>query len=317
MNPLWRALAYLNAKKYDACAAICVELLMKNRLDQAAWFLKVRAMVAKAYIDADLNNTLQINGANMNALRTNNAIFNFPRKVIDNSITITRSKIGQEELITLADYTGGKIIPNGLLLNGISFTIDIEVEERFLDDLRRAYSIIQQMHTLQELRPKGAFVQLTLSSSFELPASKRDIARKVLLSAVEQSSDQLSGELNSWIISIIRTDFTNTQTLQTQTRPSNAQLSSKHELVHSRFNTPVISHKNEDEEPEKQYVIGPPRKIVGSPEKQIFFWTFIFAIVLLGVVTAYMWLMTVYEDPLIYLICFILEQDHPLKDDVI
>ncbi|KAA6382697.1 MAG: hypothetical protein EZS28_021779, partial [Streblomastix strix] len=44
-----------------------------------------RTFALAIIVDADLNNTLQINGANMNALRTNNAIFNFPRKVIDNS----------------------------------------------------------------------------------------------------------------------------------------------------------------------------------------------------------------------------------------
>ncbi|KAK2964954.1 putative trp protein for ciliary function [Blattamonas nauphoetae] len=45
------ALSYFNRRKYDECIALCVDLLTKNPLDQSAWFLKVRAMTAKSYID--------------------------------------------------------------------------------------------------------------------------------------------------------------------------------------------------------------------------------------------------------------------------
>lgn len=51
MDPFFIAASKLRRKHYDQCIEICDQLLAKNALDQAAWFLKCRALTLKCWID--------------------------------------------------------------------------------------------------------------------------------------------------------------------------------------------------------------------------------------------------------------------------
>lgn len=51
MDPFFLAASKLRRKHYDECIEICNVLLSKNNLDQAAWFLKCRALTLKCWID--------------------------------------------------------------------------------------------------------------------------------------------------------------------------------------------------------------------------------------------------------------------------
>eukprot|EP00002_Diphylleia_rotans_P005388 TRINITY_DN1451_c0_g1_i2.p1 TRINITY_DN1451_c0_g1~~TRINITY_DN1451_c0_g1_i2.p1 ORF type:complete len:372 (+),score=66.12 TRINITY_DN1451_c0_g1_i2:43-1158(+) len=51
MNPVYRALSLFRRRRFDPCIDICTELLEKNPLDQAVWFLKTRAMIEKSFVD--------------------------------------------------------------------------------------------------------------------------------------------------------------------------------------------------------------------------------------------------------------------------
>ena len=51
LNPFYVALLKLRRRKYDECIDLCGELLRENPRDTAAWWLKVRAMTQKEYID--------------------------------------------------------------------------------------------------------------------------------------------------------------------------------------------------------------------------------------------------------------------------
>ncbi|XP_070159705.1 tetratricopeptide repeat protein 8 [Polyergus mexicanus] len=48
---LFTALSLFSRQKYEACAAICTDLLRKNPLDQAVWVLKMRALTLQIYVD--------------------------------------------------------------------------------------------------------------------------------------------------------------------------------------------------------------------------------------------------------------------------
>ncbi|GAX76630.1 hypothetical protein CEUSTIGMA_g4076.t1 [Chlamydomonas eustigma] len=51
MNPVWLAQSRLRRRKFDECLEICNPLLDKNPYDQAAWYLKCRALTLKNWID--------------------------------------------------------------------------------------------------------------------------------------------------------------------------------------------------------------------------------------------------------------------------
>lgn len=51
MDPLWLAASKLRRDRLDECIAICDDLLSRNHGDQAAWFIKCRAVLKKNYID--------------------------------------------------------------------------------------------------------------------------------------------------------------------------------------------------------------------------------------------------------------------------
>jgi tetratricopeptide repeat protein 8 len=51
MDPVYLTLSKLRRKKYDEAVSICTSLLEQNPYDQAAWYLKCRAMTGKSYID--------------------------------------------------------------------------------------------------------------------------------------------------------------------------------------------------------------------------------------------------------------------------
>eukprot|EP00192_Tetraselmis_astigmatica_P021235 CAMPEP_0117672890 /NCGR_PEP_ID=MMETSP0804-20121206/14166_1 /TAXON_ID=1074897 /ORGANISM="Tetraselmis astigmatica, Strain CCMP880" /LENGTH=278 /DNA_ID=CAMNT_0005481563 /DNA_START=185 /DNA_END=1021 /DNA_ORIENTATION=+ len=51
LNPAWLAQSRLRRRKHDECIDLCTELLEKNAYDQAAWYLKVRALTLKNWID--------------------------------------------------------------------------------------------------------------------------------------------------------------------------------------------------------------------------------------------------------------------------
>ncbi len=51
MDQFFLATSRYNRQKYDSCIELCDKLLEKNSQDQAAWFLKCRALTKKMYID--------------------------------------------------------------------------------------------------------------------------------------------------------------------------------------------------------------------------------------------------------------------------
>ncbi|XP_017784582.1 PREDICTED: tetratricopeptide repeat protein 8 [Nicrophorus vespilloides] len=51
MDPMVAALSNFRRKKYDKCVEICTQLLVKQPLDQAAWYLKMRAMTKRVHVD--------------------------------------------------------------------------------------------------------------------------------------------------------------------------------------------------------------------------------------------------------------------------
>merc|ERR1719482_2699140 len=51
INPFFLALSRFRRRKWDDCIDICTDLLDKNSRDQAAWFLKCRALTCKQWID--------------------------------------------------------------------------------------------------------------------------------------------------------------------------------------------------------------------------------------------------------------------------
>jgi len=51
MNPLWLAISKLRRGKLDDSIQICDELLAQNNADQAAWFIKCKAVIKQNYID--------------------------------------------------------------------------------------------------------------------------------------------------------------------------------------------------------------------------------------------------------------------------
>jgi hypothetical protein len=51
MDPVYLALSKLRRRKHDECINICSTLLDQNAYDQAAWYVKSRALTAKTWID--------------------------------------------------------------------------------------------------------------------------------------------------------------------------------------------------------------------------------------------------------------------------
>ncbi|CAE7581589.1 Ttc8 [Symbiodinium sp. KB8] len=51
LNPFFRAVSRFRQRRWDECIDICTELLEQNPKDQAAWFLKCRALTSKQWID--------------------------------------------------------------------------------------------------------------------------------------------------------------------------------------------------------------------------------------------------------------------------
>lgn len=75
MDPFFIAASKLRRKHYDDCIEICNSLLAKNSYDQAAWFLKCRALTLKCWID-----DLEIDEEGMaDLLLDENAVASVPR----------------------------------------------------------------------------------------------------------------------------------------------------------------------------------------------------------------------------------------------
>eukprot|EP00118_Oscarella_pearsei_P004796 m.20994 g.20994 ORF g.20994 m.20994 type:complete len:171 (+) comp28118_c0_seq8:455-967(+) len=51
MDPLFSAHCAFRQRDFDLCISICSDLLFKNPYDQAAWFLKTRALTEQVYVD--------------------------------------------------------------------------------------------------------------------------------------------------------------------------------------------------------------------------------------------------------------------------
>lgn len=51
LNPFHEAIFKLKHRDYDGCIDECTELLKRNSRDEAAFFLKCRAMIKKEWID--------------------------------------------------------------------------------------------------------------------------------------------------------------------------------------------------------------------------------------------------------------------------
>jgi tetratricopeptide repeat protein 8 len=51
MDPLWLAQSKLRRGKLEECIALCDDLLSRNPQDQAAWFIKCKAVIKQNYID--------------------------------------------------------------------------------------------------------------------------------------------------------------------------------------------------------------------------------------------------------------------------
>lgn len=51
MDPMWLAISKFRRGKLDECVSLCDELLGRNPGDQAAWFLKCKAVIKQNYID--------------------------------------------------------------------------------------------------------------------------------------------------------------------------------------------------------------------------------------------------------------------------
>jgi tetratricopeptide repeat protein 8 len=51
MDPLFGAHSLFRRRRFDECIDICSQLLDKNPYDQAAWFLKTRALTEQVYVD--------------------------------------------------------------------------------------------------------------------------------------------------------------------------------------------------------------------------------------------------------------------------
>lgn len=51
MDPLFMATNLFRRRRFEECVTVCTEILKKNPLDQAAWFLKARALTEQTYVD--------------------------------------------------------------------------------------------------------------------------------------------------------------------------------------------------------------------------------------------------------------------------
>lgn len=51
MNPAFLALSRLRRRRYDECINLCTGLLEKNHYDQQAWWIKMRGLTLKSYVD--------------------------------------------------------------------------------------------------------------------------------------------------------------------------------------------------------------------------------------------------------------------------
>lgn len=51
LNPLFHAQSKLRRRDFDGCIELCNSLLTENPRDQAAWFLKCRALTEKDFVD--------------------------------------------------------------------------------------------------------------------------------------------------------------------------------------------------------------------------------------------------------------------------
>jgi hypothetical protein len=51
VNAVFRAHSRLRRRRFDDTIQLCTQLLEKNKLDQQAWFLKVRATTLKNWVD--------------------------------------------------------------------------------------------------------------------------------------------------------------------------------------------------------------------------------------------------------------------------
>ena len=51
MDPMWLAMSKFRRNKLDDCIRLCDEILSKTPDDQAAWFLKCRAVIKQNYLD--------------------------------------------------------------------------------------------------------------------------------------------------------------------------------------------------------------------------------------------------------------------------
>jgi len=50
-NPVWLAQSRLRRRRFDDCIELCTQVLEERPLDQAAWYLKARALTLKNWVD--------------------------------------------------------------------------------------------------------------------------------------------------------------------------------------------------------------------------------------------------------------------------
>ena len=93
VDPFWRAQSLFRRRRFEECIDICTELLSKNPLDKAAWYLKTRAMTENDFIDdcdleEDTLGDLIVNEEVMNSL---------PRPGTSLSRPLTGSRVGSSQ----------------------------------------------------------------------------------------------------------------------------------------------------------------------------------------------------------------------------
>lgn len=269
----------------------------------------------------------------------NSQFMKFSRKVYDNSYTLASIKVNESHLGMVASAVNGRVIDQGISINGVSFSLQEPSESRFIDDIRRIISISGSLAQFEELRTRGA-IELTLVSTYSLPEEKKEIARSTLKALVESIQKQYDCNSN-WIVAIIYTNFDAHETYNPSSyeHPLSTQLSNDEGIVSARFARPIhpmeyfkqfrpnYKNKNKknsniisierinDDNTHKQYEIGPPREIKGDANFQFIFWTFVFLIVCLIVVSILMWNMKTFEDPLIYYTEYVLDADSTIMED--
>lgn len=301
--------------------------------------LHQRPYALTVLLDTDLKEDTSPVSNSIELTSTKDLFLRFPKHIVDSSYTVATTRVTKERLAELSSYCNGAQIDKGLQINGVTFSIENVAEERFLDDLLRAYSLQSQLAAFETQKPKEGLVQMTLISPFDLAQEKIPIARKLLFDAISSISASME-QTGRWAISVVHTDFRDSATYNpiAYTRARQMKMAPKMELVTSRFGeslasqmpatpfatTGATSAASGDADDRKRYTlsaaenrapIGMPRKIVGDPLFHFEFWTIIFMIAVLVWVSAAMWNMKTFEDPFLMFTEYVHDQDATIMED--